>query len=91
MERLATTQTRYIHYQALDDYLTGAAVPDIRKVRGEISELYAQDPNIAQVVVPILARDLASRLHTTADPQLAVRLSQAGNAIFGDGPPFRRD
>jgi serine/threonine protein kinase len=91
VERLATTQTRYIHYQALDDYLTGAAVPDIRKVRGEISELYAQDPNIAQVVVPILARDLASRLHTTADPQLAVRLSQAGNAIFGDGPPFRRD
>jgi serine/threonine protein kinase len=90
-ERIAITQARYVRYQEIDDYLTDAAVPDIRRVRTEISELYAQDPHIAQVLVPILARDLASRLHTTADPQLAVRLSEAGNAIFGDGPPFRRD
>jgi hypothetical protein len=91
VERIALIQARYVRYEELDDYLTGAAVPDIRKVRSEISELYAQDPHIAQVLVPTLARDLASRLHTTADPQLAVRLSAAGNAIFGDGPPFRRD
>ena len=91
VERIAITLTRYVRYQEIDDDLTGAAVPDIRRVRNEISELYAQDPPIAQVLVPILARDLASRLHTTADPQLAVRLSEAGNAIFGDGPPFRRD
>lgn len=91
VERVASTQARYARYQQIDEYLTGAAVPDIRQVRGQISELYAQDPHIAQVLVPILAKDLASRLHTTADPQLAVRLSEAGNAIFGDGPPFRRD
>ena len=91
VDRIATAQARYIRYQSLDDYLIGSVAPDIHKVRDEISELYAQDPNIGKVLVPILARDLASRLHTTADPQLAVRLSEAGNAIFGNGPPFRRD
>jgi hypothetical protein len=88
---LAEAQEQYAGYQQLDEYLTAGPVPDVRRVRGEISELYAQDPQIAQVVVPALARHLASRLHSTRDPRLATELAQAGSAIFGDGPPFHRN
>ena len=91
MTGLAAAQARYSRYQALDDYLAGDPEPDVQKVRGEIAQLYAQDHNTAQVVVPILARDFAARLHSTHDHRIAVNLAQAGSAIFGDGPPFRRD
>lgn len=91
MEALVVAHARYLRYQMLDDYLTGNAAPDVLKVRDEIAELYKQDAQTARVLVPMLARDLASRLHTTGDPQLAVRLSQAGSEIFGQGPPFHHD
>jgi hypothetical protein len=91
MAPLATAQDRYARYEALDDRLTRDNTLDVSAVRGEISELYAQDPGTAKVVVPILARDLASRLHSTGDPELAGRLSREGNEIFGGGPPFDRD
>ena len=88
---LAATQARYSHYQVLDDYLKEDPEPDVQRVRGEIAQLYAEDHNTALVVVPILARDFAARLHATHDHQIAVHLARAGNAIFGDGPPFRRN
>ena len=91
MEALVVAHARYLRYQGLDDYLTGVAEPDVHKVRDEIADLYKQDAETARVLVPLLARDLASRLHTTGDPQLAVRLSQVGSEIFGQGPPFHHD
>jgi hypothetical protein len=91
MEAMVAAQTRYRRYQALDDYLTGGAAPDVRKVRREISDLYAQDPTTARVVVALLAQHLASRAHSGHDPQLAVSLSRAGSVIFGEGPPFRHN
>jgi serine/threonine protein kinase len=91
MTALAATQARYNRYQALDDYLTQDPEPDAQRVREEIAQLYAQDHNTAQVIVPILARDFAARLHATRDHQMAVNLARAGSEIFGDGPPFRRN
>lgn len=90
-EPLARVQERYRRYQALDEYLQGDERPDVHKVQTEIAALYAQDSNTAKVVLPILANDLASRLHATGDHELAVRLSAVGNEVFGAGPPFRRD
>ena len=90
-ERMAKLQALYNSYGQLDDYLTGGPVPDIHRVREEIAALYSRDPDTAKRVVPILARDLETRLHATRDPQLAGRLAQAGNDIFGPGPPFRHN
>jgi serine/threonine protein kinase len=91
VQGLAKTQALYTRYQELDEYLTGGPVPDVHRVRGEISDLYSQDSDTATVAVPILAKDLQTRLHGTRDPELARRLAQAGSEIFGSGPPFRRD
>jgi serine/threonine protein kinase len=88
-EPIQAVQVRYVRYQALDEYLTNSAVLDVRKVRGEIAALSSQDSNTAKAVVPILARDLASRIHATGDPEVAGRLLHAGRKIFADEPIFR--
>jgi hypothetical protein len=91
VERVEKAQTVYVHYHDLNEYLSAGPVPDVHRVRHEISELYSQDPDAAQWGVPILARNLQARLRATEDPELAGRLAQAGDEIFGNGPPFHRD
>jgi serine/threonine protein kinase len=89
LREIVAAQARYSRYQALDEYLTRDPAPDAHRVRGEIAALSAQDSKSTKVVVPILARDLASRMHATDDPELASRLLHAGREIFGGESLFR--
>jgi hypothetical protein len=63
----------------------------VRKVRGELAELSKQDPDEVKVVMQRLTRDLATRIHSTADPELANRLLHAAREIFASEPLFRAD
>ena len=83
LQSLAIAQDRLSRYQAFDDYLKGDSRPDVHRVRTEIAALYSEDPGTAQLVMPILAQDVASRLHSTGDPELAVRLAALGKEVFG--------
>lgn len=91
LESIAAAQARYMRYQVLEDGLTNGPVPNVLEVRAEISALIAQDPRTAQALVPVLARALAARVHSTREPQLAAGLTKAGNAIFGYAAPSPRD
>jgi serine/threonine protein kinase len=89
LQDVYATQLRYIRYQALDAYLAGDGIPDVRKARAEIAALSARDSNMQKVVVPVLVRDFATRIANTGDPDLAARLAHAGRDIFGPIPQFR--
>jgi hypothetical protein len=84
-----TKQLRLARYQALDVYLTSDVFPEVRKVRLDITSLAQRDVNTANVVVPLLARDYAARINSTADADLAARLARAGREIFGSRVEFR--
>lgn len=86
MEPINKRRTLYLHYQALDEYLTHSSTIDVRKARVEISALSQEDPGAMKIILPILARDFAARIHAVDDPESARQLLLAARAIFSGGP-----
>jgi hypothetical protein len=82
MELINKRRALYLRYQALDEYLTHSATLDVRKARVEISSLSQEDSGAMKVILPILARDFAARIHAVDDPEQARLLLQAAREIF---------
>jgi hypothetical protein len=88
-EIVSAAQARYVRYAALDEYLSASPVIDVRRVRTEIGALNSLDPNTTKVVAPLLAHDLAARMHAAADGDVAGRLQRVGREIFPGAAEFK--
>jgi serine/threonine protein kinase len=82
--QLASARVRYIHYQALDQYLTGRDRIDTRQVRGDLAGFVKQDQGEAMAATQGLLHNLMARINSTPDPRLSDRLLQAAKEIFGN-------